>query len=93
VEEPSWTGIFPTFALSAGPEESSFAALAAPSRCWPTEGTVVALQHLITTRDFSVLLPRAAKSELEDLLFQSKNDRLLFAYFGTTIPISLTRCL
>ena len=34
-----------------------------------------------------------AKSELEDLLFQSKNDRLLFAYFGTTIPISLTRCL
>ncbi len=51
------------------------------------------LQHLITTRDFSVLLPRAAKSELEDLLFQSKNDRLLFAYFGTTIPISLTRCL
>ena len=53
----------------------------------------MALQHLITTRDFSVLLPRAAKSELEDLLFQSKNDRLLFAYFGTTIPISLTRCL
>src|SRR5713226_6324088 len=48
VEEPSWTGIFPTFALSAGPEEGSFADLAAPSRCWPTEGTVVALQHLIT---------------------------------------------
>src|SRR6266849_1075612 len=62
VEEPSWTGIFPTFALSAGPEEGSFADLAAPSRCWPTEGTVVALQHLITTRDFSVLLPRAAKA-------------------------------
>jgi len=37
-----------TFALSAGPEEGSFADLAAPSRCWPTEGTVVALQHLIT---------------------------------------------
>jgi hypothetical protein len=35
-------------ALSAGPLEGRFADPAAPSRCRPTQGTIVALPHLVT---------------------------------------------
>src|SRR5208282_3762878 len=51
VEEPRRTSRVAALALSAGPQEGRFADPAAPSRRWPTEGTIVALPHLVTTRD------------------------------------------
>jgi transposase len=45
VEKPCCTSVFTTFALSAGPEEGRFADPTVLARCWPAEGTIVALPH------------------------------------------------
>jgi hypothetical protein len=45
VEKPCCTSVFTTFALSVGPEEGRFADPTVLARCWPAEGTIVALPH------------------------------------------------